>query len=67
MTLGITLSSNVSAYTPVANIPVGFRPKYQGWFESMDAAFDITAGGNVRFMTSQTAGSTFNLAAVYIV
>lgn len=67
MTIGITLSTDVSAFTAVATIPAGFRPKYQGWFDSSGIKFDVTVGGNVRFLDNHTAGEAFNLSAAYII
>ena len=66
LTLGITLTSDVSNYGVVATIPTGFRPDGQIWGSTSNCNFDITASGNVRLIGAKTSGQSFNISATYV-
>ena len=64
-TLALTLTSSVSAWGVVAVIPTGYRPAIQNIYKA--AAYDITAGGNIRTRKALAAGDTIEESFTYIV
>lgn len=67
LTLGMTLTSDVSSYGIVATLPSGYRPDKQVWGQSPNCRFDITAGGNVRLIDSKSSGTSLNVSFTYVI
>ena len=65
--MGMQFTSAVGNYSSIATLPSGYRPVAQVWGSVRNFDFDITAGGNVRAITSMSSGSSVNISMTYVV
>ena len=66
LTMGLQFTSAVGNYSVIATIPSGFRPIGQLWSSCRGFDFDVTAGGNIRAITSMPSGEYVNVSITYI-